>query len=119
MTHDVEETSAEVPAAEAIENLVSHVTNLLIDKGHPNPEAWKQYLQPGVETLPDPDYQQFAINRAWRVIFGKLKEANGDVDTMDVRYCLIDQKGSVENWKRLFEMGVLPCIIEHSLPLSE
>jgi hypothetical protein len=118
MTHDVDNVSAEAEHAQTTDNLVTYVTALLAEKNHPNPSAWLQYLQPGVDALTDLDYQRFAINRAWRVIFGKLHELKG-VNTMDVRYCLVDQKGSVEDWKRLFEMGVLPCIIEHSAPLAE
>ncbi|WP_233874970.1 hypothetical protein [Paraburkholderia adhaesiva] len=97
------------------ENLAAFVTALLAENHHPDPLAWLRFLQPGVDTLSDPDYQRFAINRAWRLIFAKLNQRER-IDTIDVRYCLVDKEGSIQDWKKLFETGVLPFILEHQLP---
>ncbi|WP_233874258.1 hypothetical protein [Paraburkholderia adhaesiva] len=99
------------------ENLVAFVTPLLAAHHHPEPHAWLRFLQAGVESLPDPNYQRFAINRAWRLIFAKLNQRER-IDTIDVRYCLVDKEGSIQDWKKLFETGVLPFILEHQLPGS-
>ncbi|WP_144106727.1 hypothetical protein [Paraburkholderia sp. BCC1886] len=117
MTHDVEKNSeiseqSNPPSS----NLVTWVTELLQEKGHPRPHDWLKHLQAGVDSLEDQNYQRFAINRAWRVIIGRLNEVK-QIDTMDVRYSLVDREGSVDDWKRLFTVGVLPCIMTHELPL--
>jgi hypothetical protein len=102
------------------ENLVTFVTDKLAEGGHPNPEGWKRLLQPGVDTLPDPDYQAFAINRAWRTALGETigKEILSAEESMDVRYALID-KCPIEEWKKAFTSGALPCILKHQLPLQK
>ena len=99
------------------ENLAAWVTGLLAGHQHPEPAAWLSFLQPGVEALPDPNYQRFAIDRAWRLIFARLNQRER-IDTIDVRYCLVDKEGSIQDWKKLFETGVLPFILEHQLPGS-
>jgi hypothetical protein len=96
-------------------SLVAFVTGLLAENHHPDPSGWTRFLQAGVEKLDDPNYQRFAINRAWRLIFAKLNQRES-INTIDVRYCLVDKEGSTEDWKKLFESGVLPFILEHQLP---
>jgi hypothetical protein len=112
MSHSTEISGG---ADAAPESLTAFVTGLLADNHHPEPQGWLRFLQPGVDTLPDPDYQRFAINRAWRLIFAKLNQRER-IDTIDVRYCLVDKEGSIQDWKKLFETGVLPFILEHQLP---
>lgn len=114
-SQDSQATETPVP-----ENLVAFVTNTLTEQGHPNPTGWLRLLQPGVETLTDPDYQAFAINRAWRQALGETIGQNvlSSEESMNVRYALID-KCPIEDWKNAFKTGALPCILKHQLPLQK
>ena len=94
-------------------NLVSVITTMLFNAGHPNTTAWQQTLHPDAFTTTDPKIQRFLINRCWRPLIGVVQ---GE-DTLNIRYCLVDQ-GEISDWLRLFETGVLPCIIKHSLPIK-
>jgi hypothetical protein len=116
-TLDVNNTAAQEP--QQPECLVAYVTNLLASNGHPTPEAWLRLLKPGMAGFPDPDYQAYEINRAWRNAFAETigKNILSTEESMDVRYSLID-KCPVANWKTAFEQGALPCIIKHQLPIS-
>jgi hypothetical protein len=116
-TLDVNNNADQQP--EQPEDLVNWVTGLLASNGHSAPEAWLRLLKPGIAGLPDPDYQAFEINRAWRNAIAETigKEMLNAEESMDVRYSLID-KCPVVNWKEAFEKGALPCIIKHQLPLS-
>ncbi|MBB5409278.1 hypothetical protein HDG34_003219 [Paraburkholderia sp. HC6.4b] len=117
MSHPIDTSGGPEPMPAAPDNLAAFVTGLLAENLHPEPQAWLRFLQSGVDTLSDPHYQRFAINRAWRVIFAKLNQRER-IDTIDVRYCLVDKEGSIQDWKKLFETGVLPFILEHQLPGS-
>lgn len=101
------------------EDLVEWMTNTLQAGGHPNPTAWTRLLKPGIAGLPDPNYQAFEINRAWRNAFAETigKNVLSAEESMDVRYGLID-KCSTADWKQALTEGVLPCILKHQLPLN-
>ncbi len=116
---NMKETQAVEPPAES-ENLVTFVTDTLTAKGHTNPSAWLRHLQPGVDTLPDRDYQVFAINRAWRAAIAETigHDVLSAEESMNVRYALVD-KCAVEDWKKAFTEGALPCILKHQLPISK
>lgn len=120
MTHSVEvfaeaENAVETP----VENLVEWMTNQLAAGGHPNPSGWTQFLMPGIDGLPDQNYQMFEINRAWRVAFARIagKGLMTSEESMNVRYAIID-KCPVQNWKESFVSGVLPCILRLQLPIA-
>jgi hypothetical protein len=123
MTHSVAvsaEAENTVAAPEInVENLVAWMTQLLAERGHPQPAAWTQFLMAGIDGLPDNDYQMFEINRAWRVAFARIagKGLMTSEESMNVRYSLID-KCPVENWKESFVSGVLPCILRLQLPIQ-
>ncbi len=89
-------------------DLVAEVTLLLAKHGHPSPEAWKVLLPPVVFSV-DIMQQRFLINRTWTRILGA---GIGAVETIDARFCLVDQ-GPISDWLRLFESGVVPCILKH------
>jgi hypothetical protein len=112
--------NVETPAPVATENLVTWLTNKLAEGGHPNPEGWKQYLMPGIDGLPDNNYQMFEINRALRVAFAKITGKNllTSVESMDTRYAIID-KVDIGSWKASLEQGALPCFIRLQLPIAE
>jgi hypothetical protein len=118
-TVDVTETGiSEQP--QAPENMVEWMIDTLAEKGHPEPRAWLRLLRPGIDALPDPDYQAFEINRAWRAAFAETvgKDVMTTEESMDVRYAIID-KCPIENWKQAFVEGALPCILRHQLPLKK
>jgi hypothetical protein len=104
-------TEAIAPEVEV--SLVDQITGILASRGHPHPEAWKSVpfaLHPHAIESRDHNVQRFLINRQWQLILG-----TSGVDTMDARYCLVDN-GSDEDWLASFTNGVAPCIIAHSLP---
>lgn len=121
MTHSVEVSENVENAAEQapVENLVAWVSNTLAEKGHPAPTGWMQFLAPGIDGLPDNNYQMFEINRALRVAFAKIAKLNllTSEESMNVRYAIID-KCPVDNWKESFIQGVLPCFIRLQLPIA-
>lgn len=92
-------------------NLVNLITDLLAQHNHKNPQAWITHLNQDALATTDQGIQRFLINRAWRTILGAVTDRN----TMDIRYCLVDN-GEYHDWLRLFEQGVLPCILELNLP---
>lgn len=103
----------EALAPEVTVSLVDRITGILAAKGHQNPELWKSVpfdLHPHAITSKDHMVQRFLINRQWQLILGMA-----DCDTMDARYCLVDN-GSDDDWLTSFEFGVAPCIIAHNLP---
>lgn len=91
--------------------LAEKITAFLEQQGHPRPRDWLQGLPP-VATAPGtpPDYQRFLINVYWREQIGTLP-----IDTMNVRYCLVDD-GSVAEWLGLFQSSVVKCIVANNLP---
>lgn len=98
-------------------SLVTSVTDLLVKNGHPSPDAWTVGLNPDALVTPDQNIQRFLINRQWRCILSNFGELTG-TKTMDERYCLVDQNVNPSDWLRLFEDGVLPCILKHNLPFN-
>lgn len=94
-------------------NLVYVITNMIAKAGHPDPTAWQQTLHPDAFITTDQSVQRFLINRCWRPLIGIVQ---GE-DTLNIRYCLVEQ-GEIHDYIRLFETGVLPCIIKHSLPIK-
>lgn len=102
------------PEFEMPTSLVDFVSNMLSVAGHPNPTGWTAYVHADAMVTNDLNIQRFLINRAWRSIIGRLEQH--DVDTMDVRFCLVDT-GEIKDWCRLFQESVLPCILEFQLPL--
>ena len=98
-------------------NLVAVVTDLLSKNGHQAPDAWTIGLHPDAYVVADQNVQLFLINRQWRCILSAFGEMTGTV-TMDERYCLVDNGVKPSDWLRLFEEGVLPCILKHNLPYN-
>lgn len=93
-------------------NLYQAITDLLRKHAHPRPEAWTLFLSPDAHSTSDLYMQRYYANRAWRNILEQVK----DKSTMDERYCLVNN-GLINDWVRLFEAGVIPCIIQYELPL--
>lgn len=87
--------------------LVNIVSEILAKHGHPNPTEWETLVHKDAFISPDQGIQRFLINRYWRELVGLFPE-----NTIQVRHCLIDQ-GSIADWLRLFEQGVVPCIIRN------
>lgn len=56
--------------------------------------------------------QRFLLNRFWG-----MQLMNAAKPSSEERYCLIPN-GAVEDWLRLFEVKVLPYIIENGLPVK-
>lgn len=107
MSTDTVEGSA---AANQQKSLVEQVSELLAKAGHGRPTDWVKGVHPDVHVTQDEGVQRFLINRYWRVQLGALA-----IDTMDVRYCLVDT-GEISRWLSLFEQGVVPCVVENNLP---
>lgn len=111
-THVVENPNSGVSDGEITVTAMEAVTALLIEAGHPHPSYWLAGLHPDAFATTDHRLQRFLINRYWRMELAKLEE-----NTMDVRFCLIDEAHvSTKDWLRVFKQGVLPCILKHSLP---
>lgn len=55
--------------------------------------------------------QRFLLNRFWNLQLMNIQDTN----TMEERFCLIDN-GSPEDWLRLFQTKVIPCLVKHRLP---
>jgi hypothetical protein len=112
---NTEITPADITAAIGTEvNLVRDVTTMLQLAGHPEPEAWTEHLDRNAFDCSDLKQQRFLINRCWRSLLGKVTTEN----TMDVRYCLIDD-GTVLDWTRIFKESVIPCLVRLQLPLKK
>jgi hypothetical protein len=95
------------------------VTTALREAGHPDPQAWEARLPAGqYTTAPTWGHQIFLINRAWRLMIGEVQRQDATQDTTNVRYCLVDNARSVEDWFAAFSQGVIPCAVKHTLPLS-
>ena len=92
-------------------NLVNEITELHAKLGHTRPEAWIKYVNPDALISNNPDIQRFLINRCFRMIIGAVTTE----DTMDVRYCLLDN-GSYSEWKHLFETMIVPVTVRLNLP---
>lgn len=121
MSHSVavsESVENEHQQAPVIENLVDWMNTELANAGHPDPRAWMAFLKPGVDTLEDPKYQAFEINRAWRVVFARIatKGLLTAEESMDVRYSAFIDMCPIDSWKEAIVKGALPCILRHNLP---
>lgn len=90
--------------------LVQVISELLEKHGHPAPREWEAYVHQDAFISLDLGIQRFLINRYWRDIIGLFPE-----NTLQVRQCLIDS-GSFDDWLRLFETGVIPCVIRNIQP---
>lgn len=89
-------------------NLVEEITELLTKHGHPSPKKWEEKLHPDAFSHPEINVRRFLINRYWHHEIGRYLE-----DTIPVRQYLIEQ-GSTADWLRLFENGVIPCVIRNA-----
>lgn len=117
MTNSVETAAAAAPSApdpSPRNDLLDLVTAALRDAGHTNPGAWVPRLPMGYTTAPTVGHQIFLINRCWRVLIAEVH----DVDSSDVRYCLVDTP-NVDDWLRVFTGGVVPWVTKHNLPLTK
>ena len=93
---------------------IEAITALLVASGHPNPGHWLNELDQRAFHTSDEAMQRFLINRYWRMQIMTLSE-----DTIDIRYCLVDEPHiKTADWLRIFQKGVLPCILKHQLPSS-
>lgn len=100
---------AQAPAAPALEaNLVDYVTNRLSESGHPNPSYWQGGLHPDAFTTHEFGIHRFLVNRQLRLVLGNLQ-----TNTTQERFCLVDG-GTADDWKRLFEDKILPCLIKNA-----
>lgn len=107
-------SAADVPAAVELEiNLIDYITTRLGECGHPNPSGWQNGLHPDAFMPPDFSTQRFLVNRQLRQLIGMVPD-----NTTQIRFCLVES-GSCEDWLRLFEQMVLPCMMKHSIPQSE
>ncbi len=93
--------------------LVELISELLVKHGHPAPKEWEQYVHQDAFISPDLGIQRFLINRFWREFIGLMPE-----NTFQIRQCLIDQ-GPIDDWLRLFEQGVIPCVMRNIQPNSK
>lgn len=94
-------------------SLVEVISELLVKHGHPYPRDWEHYVHRDAFISPDVGIQRFLINRYWRELLGLLPE-----NTLQVRQCLIDQ-GPIDDWLRLFEQGVIPCVMRNIQPKTK
>lgn len=92
--------------------LTEIISDLLRKHNHPNPTQWALYVHKDAHESEDVNIQRFLINRYWREVIGMYPE-----NTLSVRECLIDT-GHIEDWIRLFETGVIPCILRNTLHRS-
>ena len=93
--------------------LIEMISELLQKHGHPRPRDWEIFVHRDAHISTDLGIQRFLINRYWRENIGLLPE-----NTLQVRQCLIDQ-GPIEDWLRLFEQGVIPCVMRNIQPKSK
>lgn len=90
-------------------DLVSEITQILINVNHPNPNNWisDPIIQ---EAIPaHPKLQRFLINRYWRTRLGLCLE-----NTTRERYCLVDT-GDDMVYLNIFEEAVVPSILRLNL----
>jgi hypothetical protein len=96
-------------------NLIDYVTTRLAESGHPNPSAWQTYGEgihsDAYSTIEFPRHR-FLVNRQLRQLVGAVP-----ANTTQIRFCLVDQ-GTADDWMRLFEQMVLPCMMKFSIPQS-
>lgn len=103
-------SSANIPEGK---RLVQVISELLEKHGHPASREWEASVHQDAFISLDRGVQRFLINRYWRDTIGLFSE-----NTLQVRQCLIDS-GSFEDWLRLFETGVIPCVIRNIQPKNK
>jgi hypothetical protein len=91
---------------------VQIISDKLAAAGHSNPTGWQNFLHPDAFITNDVSIQRFLINRCLSFLIGRVESEN----TMDVRYCLIND-GEVERWVELLDQTVIPCMVRLNLPL--
>lgn len=69
-----------------------------------------KYINDGLHL--NPLGQRFLLNRFWNLQLLRIPDCN----TVEQRFCLIED-GSPEDWLRLFETKIVPCLIQHRLPV--
>jgi len=89
------------------------VDEALKNAGHPNPSFWREskYSKLNEDALKEDtnqDIQRFLVNRQLRLVIAGMPS-----DTKDARFCLVEQ-GTIHDWYRLLEDGVIPKIMEHA-----
>lgn len=104
-----EEVVQSAPVAETAD-LVEYVSTRLSECGHPNPQGWENGLHRDAYSPPDLGTQRFLVNRQLRQLLGAVPK-----NTTQIRFCLVET-GTGEDWKRLFESMVLPCMIQYTIP---
>ena len=70
-----------------------------------------KYIKDGL--MLSPIGQRFLLNRFWNIQLLNVTTAT----TMEERFCLIEN-GTPEDWLRLFETKIVPCLIQHRLPVG-
>lgn len=92
-------------------DLVGSITNMMVQAGHPRPDAWMRLLDPKAHDLNlDDNYRRFLINRVLRMALADAPEL-----TLDIRYCLVDT-GDYDRWFALIASEVIPCMVTNDLP---
>jgi hypothetical protein len=114
---ETQEVKKEFPGQE----LITAVTQLLVDAGHPEPMFWIDNLHRDAVMSEDFDKRRFQINRQWEMIFGSVSPAKVDKnymrDQLDARYCLLPQ-GNVKEWLKSFKDGVVPTVMKYQIPMQ-
>lgn len=108
-------------AAVAQLNLTQQLTAMFAAEGVENPSAWELKLAasyPVAASTTDPDYLRFLVNSFWRHHLGlcDLRYKTEDKNTMDARYCLVDQKIEDSELIKLYKHQVVPWIKKYNLP---
>lgn len=91
------------------------IINLMYNRGVSEEQIakFRRFCKVNIEDYGgQPDLQRFLINKALRTLI-----AGYGVDTIEIRTYLIDD-GNIDDWARLFEEGVLPCMIANNSPLK-
>lgn len=101
---EVNQVSGETPS------LVDYVSSTLANSGHSDPARWTQGLHPDAFNTNDFGTQRFLVNRQLRMLIGEVPE-----NTTQIRFCLVES-GTQEDWCRLFQQMVLPCMLKYNIP---
>lgn len=90
--------------------LVNIITGAFKDAGHPKPEVWATFMQPGSWNHTDMVVQRHAINTALRLILAGFRAKS----TLDVRFCIVDNC-TLADWKRLIKSHVVKFFMENKI----
>ena len=101
---------------EPLEPLIPLMTGILTNLGHPDPSKWEQYIPKDAEKYGDDESKRFFINRGLRDIFSEVPDDKLP-ETQNARYVLVDGECAREDYLRIFETGVAPCLIKLQLPI--